>query len=95
MAISESEINGSDIVTVDGVGDFLYIHPVDKKIIDEDFGFILSDEEFDLLEDGKVKYILFEFGKQFYYSAVKKDKYGNMHNYYVIEHWVLKEKRTA
>lgn len=74
MAISESEINGSDIVTVDGVGDFLYIHPVDKKIIDEDFGFILSDEEFDLLEDGKVKYILFEFGKQFYYSAVKKDK---------------------
>ena len=37
MAISESEINGSDIVSVDGVGDFLYIHPVDKKIIDEDF----------------------------------------------------------
>lgn len=74
LVVSESSLEGSDIISIEGIGDFLYLHPFDGKIIDEDFGFILSDEEFDLIDQGKVKYILFEFGKKFYYSGIKKDK---------------------
>ena len=69
LSVSESKINDSDIVSIEGVGTFLYVHPFDGKIIDEDFAFILSDEEFDLLDEKKVDYILVEFGKKFYYSS--------------------------
>ena len=54
LSVSESKINDSDIVSIEGVGTFLYVHPFDGKIIDEDFAFILSDEEFDLLDGKKV-----------------------------------------
>lgn len=74
MVVSESEQNGSDIITIEGVGMFLYLHPFDGKIIDEDFAFILSDEEFDILDEKQVNFILFEFGSKFYYSGLKKDK---------------------
>lgn len=74
LSVSESKINDSDIVSIEGVGTFLYLHPFDGKIIDEDFAFILSDEEFDLLDEKKVDYILFEFGKKFYYSSPKQSK---------------------
>lgn len=74
LSVSESKINDSDIVSIEGVGTFLYVHPFDGKIIDEDFAFILSDEEFDLLDEKKVDYILFEFGKKFYYSSPKQSK---------------------
>lgn len=74
LSVSESKINDSDIVNIEGVGTFLYIHPFEGKIIDEDFAFILSDEEFDLLDEKKVDYILFEFGKKFYYSSPKQSK---------------------
>lgn len=74
LSVSESKINDSDIVSIEGVGTFLYVHPFDGKIIDEDFAFILSDEEFDLLDEKKVNYILFEFGKKFYYSSPKQSK---------------------
>lgn len=74
LSVSESKINDSDIVSIEGVGTFLYVHPFDGKIIDEDFAFILSDEGFDLLDEKKVDYILFEFGKKFYYSSPKQSK---------------------
>ena len=74
LAISESKISDSDIVSIDDVGKFLYLHSFDGNVIDEDFSFILSDEEFDLLDEGKVNYILFEFGGKYYYSPLKKDK---------------------
>lgn len=74
MVVSESELDGSDIITIEEVGTFLYLQPFDGKIIDEDFAFILSDEEFDILDEKKVNYILFEFGSKFYYSGIKKDK---------------------
>jgi len=74
MTVSESELDGSDIITIDEIGTFLYLQPFDGKIIDEDFAFILSDEEFDVLDEKKVNYILFEFGGKFYYSGIKKDK---------------------
>lgn len=74
LVISESSLNGSDIISIEGMGTFLYLHPFDGKIIDEDFGFILSDEEFDMLDEAKVNFILFEFGQKFYYSGIKKTK---------------------
>jgi DNA polymerase-3 subunit alpha len=74
LVVSASSIGGADIITLDGVGDFLYIHPFDGNIIDEDFGFILSDEEFEILDEKKVNYILFEFGTKFYYSGLKQDR---------------------
>ena len=74
LSVSESKLNGSDIISVDSLGDMLYLHPFDGKVIDEDFGFILSDEEFDLIDEEKVKFILFEFGTKFYYSGIKRDR---------------------
>ena len=73
LTISELDNNGSDIVVVNDKR-YLYLKPTDGKVIDEDFAFILSDEEFDLLESKEVDYILFEFGERFYYSELKKDK---------------------
>lgn len=75
MSVLELEsINGSDIIHVDGLGKMLYLKPTDGKIIDGDFSFIVNDDEFDLLDEKKVDYILFEFGKRFYYSSIKQDK---------------------
>ena len=37
MEVSEQKINGSDIITIEGLGSLLYLHPFDGKIIDEDF----------------------------------------------------------
>ena len=42
--------SGLDVVKVEEFGELLYIHTFDGNIIDEDFGFILSDEEFDALD---------------------------------------------
>lgn len=75
LSISESSLDGSDILSIDGLnGEGLYLHPFDGKVIDEDFGFILSDNEFDLVDEGKVQWILFEFGTKFYYSSIKRDR---------------------
>mgnify|MGYP002168156711 CR=1 FL=1 len=76
LIISESKSdNGLDIINIDTVGSFLYIHPGDDgKLIDEDFSFILSDEEYEMLDEKKVNYILFEFGSKFYYSGIKLDR---------------------
>ena len=76
LIISESKSdNGSDIISIEGVGSFLYIRKGDDgKLIDEDFSFILSDEEYELLDEKKVNYILFEFGGKFYYSGIKLDR---------------------
>lgn len=78
--VSENRLNVTyqrrenyDLVSIKDIGDFLYIHPFDGKIIDEDFSFILSDDEFNAAYEDQVDYILFEFGKKFYYSKVNKD----------------------
>lgn len=80
LTISESKAdNGSDIVSIDGVGSFLYIHAAEEgKLIDEDFSFMLTDDEYELLDGKKVDYILFEFGGKFYYSGIKtgRNKYN-------------------
>lgn len=73
VAIQREE-NEMLIVEVESFGSLLYLQPYEEKIIDEDFSFILSDEEFDFLESGVCKYILFEFGNKFYYSGLNKGK---------------------
>lgn len=81
MMVSEECIDDLDIIVLDGVGKFLLLGKnEDGKIIDGDFSFILSDEEFDLLDERKVNYILFEFGGKFYYSGLKvgKNKYNEV-----------------
>jgi DNA polymerase-3 subunit alpha len=57
------------------IGLMLYVGGEDGKVIDDDFKFILTDDELDALEDNKdVRYILFQFGRQFYYANLKKEK---------------------
>lgn len=74
LAIEEKRDDELNIIAIEGVGDFLYLHPDDSgKIIDERFSFAITADEFDALYDGVVKYILFEFGGKFYYSNIKKD----------------------
>ena len=57
LVISESSQGDSDIIIIDGVGKFLYIHSFDGNIIDEDFGLVMSDEEFDICDNKQVDYI--------------------------------------
>jgi DNA polymerase-3 subunit alpha len=74
LSIEEKRDDELNVISIEGVGDFLYLHPDDKgKIIDERFSFAVTADEFDALYDGVVKYILFEFGGKFYYSNIKKD----------------------
>ncbi len=74
LAIEEKRDDELNIIAIEGVGGFLYLHPDDNgKIIDERFSFAVTAAEFDALYDGVVKYILFEFGGKFYYSNIKKD----------------------
>lgn len=74
LVISESSQGDSDIIIIDGVGKFLYIHSFDGDIIDEDFGLVMSDEEFDICDNKQVDFILFEFGGKFYYTSLKEDR---------------------
>lgn len=74
LIISESSQGDSDIIIIDGVGKFLYIHSFDGNIIDEDFGLVMSDEEFDICDNKQVDFILFEFGGKFYYTPLKEDR---------------------
>lgn len=74
MIISESTQGDSDIISIDGVGKFLFIHPFDGNIIDEDMGLVMTDEEFNICDEKQVDYILFEFGGKFYYTPLKQDR---------------------
>lgn len=74
LIVSESKMNGLDTILIEGVGKFLFLEPKDSKIIDGDFSFILSDDEFEILDEKKVDFILFEFGGKFYFSGIKQNK---------------------
>lgn len=74
LMVSELSSDGSDIIQIDGVGKFLYLQPFEGKVINSDFAFELSDEDFDIVEKKEVDYILFEFGTLFYYSGLKRDR---------------------
>ena len=68
-----------NVLEVKDFAHFLYIKEKKYKIIDKDYNFILDDDEFEILENSLVKYILFEFGERYYYSPLikAKDKYNN------------------
>lgn len=74
MVASDSKINDSDVIIIEDVGKFLYLHPFDGNVIDEDFAFSMSDEEFTICDEKQVDYILFCFGGKFYYSSLKEDR---------------------
>lgn len=74
MIASDSKINDSDVIIIEDVGKFLYLHPFDGNVIDEDFAFSMSDEEFTICDEKQVDYILFCFGGKFYYSSLKEDR---------------------
>ena len=88
MEVSESKMDDSDIISIKDFGTCLYLHSFDGKVIDEDFAFMLSDEEFDILEENRVDFVLFEFGSKFYYSGIKKDK--NRYNEMIFKPELIK-----
>lgn len=77
-ASDDQELSG--VVIVEEIGKFLLIQPKEGIVIDNDFSFVLYDEELDMIEDGVVNFLLFEFGGRFYYSKIKSDKnkYGEI-----------------
>lgn len=78
--IEPTEVVGSyAIITLPDLGDCLYLLSDSRKyVFDEEFNFIVTDEEFSLLDGGEYKTIVFCFGDKFYYSPVNRvrDKYG-------------------
>ena len=54
LIVSELSSNGSDIIQIEGVGKFLYLQPIEGKVINSDFAFELSDEDF---TDGQIDII--------------------------------------
>lgn len=60
------------VLEIEGVGNFLYLEDR-ETLIDAEYDFILSSEEFSLEEEFDIKYYVFQFGKWFYYSG--KDKF--------------------
>ena len=74
MIVSDSSVDESDIIIIEGVGKFLYLHPFEGNVIDEDFAFVMSDEEFNICDEKQVDFILFEFGGKFYYSTLKEGR---------------------
>lgn len=74
LKVEEKQIDDSEVLSISDVGLFLFLKPYDGKVIDEDFAFILSDGEFEIMENKKVDFILFEFGRNFYYSSIRQSK---------------------
>lgn len=74
--LSVERISNSKI-QIQGVGIFLVLECKDK-IIDEDFCFILSEDESDSLNFSNIDFICFKFGEDWYYceKKYKKNKYG-------------------
>ena len=79
--ISVKEIS-EDVFEIENMGSFIQIKPnKDGKIINRSsFTFATAPEKYD--EIAECKYILFEFGKQFYYCETKSDRAKNEDNTY-------------
>jgi len=69
MIVSEGNIDNLSTIIIEGIGTFLFLSPDENgKLIDEDFSFMMTDEEYEVCDDKKVDFLLFEFGTKFYYS---------------------------
>ena len=79
--IKQKGINCSikkNLITIVNVGTFLFVDSKDEKIIDENFSFILSDDEYDILLSEDVNFIVFKWGDKFFWSdkKTKKNEYN-------------------
>lgn len=88
--LSIEEIDKGDVFyKIGGKEDvYMLIEPVNGKIIDEDCCFPYYDDDedpevFNILNDGKVNFVIFEFGKRFYYT--KLISYKNQFNSFCFE----------
>ena len=71
----------SNIYDVPGFGKLLYLNGVDGKIIGDDFEFLISDEEDELLyERDDLNHVVYKWGTKFYYSPLeeKRDEGGDV-----------------
>lgn len=69
------ETDNPSIISIKDVGRFLLIKgDEDGKVIDGEWMFILDDDEYELLDDRKVDYILFHFGGIYLYSPITEGK---------------------
>lgn len=65
----------SNILEIAEFGKLLIVESKDGRIIDDNFSFVLSDDEYNLLDDNEdLKYIVFYWGSKFYYSELKVKK---------------------
>ena len=56
LIVSELSSDGSDIIQIEGVGKFLYLQPIEGKVINSDFAFELSDEDMKKIAELRKKY---------------------------------------
>jgi DNA polymerase-3 subunit alpha len=69
------------ILNISSFGRLLYIEGIDGKLIGENFEFLLTDEEDDLLyQDDDLNHVVFKWGTKFYYSTLeeKRDEQGDV-----------------
>lgn len=68
-----------NIIHFDNFGKLLFIEGQDDILIGDDYQFVLSDDEYDLLEKDDLNFIAFKWGTKFYYSSLieKKSEYGD------------------
>lgn len=59
------------------------------KLFDEDFNFILSNDDYFYLDNNEVDYFLFSFGQKFYYSSLEKTEL-NLFKYFGLAKQTLK-----
>lgn len=79
--IEEKNLNCSikdNIISIKDFGVFLFVDSKDDKIIDDNYAFILNEDENDLLSSDEIKFIVFKWGDKFFYSEkkTKKDEYN-------------------
>lgn len=76
--LSENKLDlkhlSDNIYQIENFGKFIYLEHKENKIIDVDFSFIVYQNEFEIITNKEVDYILFYFGQRFYYSKINISK---------------------
>ena len=69
-----------NVIDIKGFGKLLFIEGEEGRLIGDDYQFLLSDDEYDLIEEGEdIEHLAFKWGTRFYYSKLieKKSEYGD------------------
>lgn len=65
----------SNSLTIEGVGKFILVLDKNGILFDSEMNFLLSDDEEDLIEsDVEISNIVFDFGGNYYYTPIDRDK---------------------